>query len=134
MSNSIGTATEPRRYAGQHERKAVAVGEVRRPERSFRAGGRRPGIPQPPCPKVVLAPPSASCRSAPGAATPDEPRFEVGYLPTLEPAPSLLVPGPLLDLWDTGASRGRHGPVARDNQGENAATIKMRMPRRLAAL
>ena len=27
-----------------------------------------------------------------------------------------------------------HQQVARDNQGENAATIRMRMPRRLAAL
>lgn len=46
-------------------------------------------------------------------ATPPEheARFEVGYLPTLEPVPSKLVPHALLDLWDTGASRGRHGPV-----------------------
>ena len=40
-----------------------------------------------------------------------EARFEVGYLPTLEPEPSMLVPHALLDLWDSGASRGRHGPV-----------------------
>ena len=43
---------------------------------------------------------------------PDEPRFEVGYLPTLAPGPSKLIPSPLLDLWDTGPSRGRGGPVA----------------------
>lgn len=46
---------------------------------------------------------------------PDEPRFEVGYLPTLAPEPSKLVPTALLSLWDVaglgGASRGRHGPV-----------------------
>ena len=40
-----------------------------------------------------------------------EARFEVGYLPTMEPPPSRLVPYALLDLWDSGASRGRHGPV-----------------------
>ena len=43
---------------------------------------------------------------------PGEPRFEVGYLPTLAPDPSKLIPSPLLDLWDTGPSRGRGGPVA----------------------
>ena len=43
---------------------------------------------------------------------PDEPRFEVGYLPTLAPTPSKLIPSPLLDLWDTGPSRGRGGPVS----------------------
>ena len=43
---------------------------------------------------------------------PDEPRFEVGYLPTLAPDSSKLIPSPLLDLWDTGPSRGRGGPVA----------------------
>lgn len=42
---------------------------------------------------------------------PDEPRFEVGYPPTLAPLPSKLIPSPLLDLWDTGPSRGRGGPV-----------------------
>ena len=42
---------------------------------------------------------------------PDESRFEVGYLPTLAPTPSKLIPSPLLDLWDTGPSRGRGGPV-----------------------
>ena len=42
----------------------------------------------------------------------EEPRFEVGYLPTLAPNPSKLVPSPLLDLWDTGPDRGRGGPVA----------------------
>lgn len=46
------------------------------------------------------------------AVPPDEPRFEVGYLPTLAPEPSKLIPSPLLDLWDTGPSRGRGGPVA----------------------
>ena len=45
------------------------------------------------------------------AVPPDEPRFEVGYLPTLAPEPSKLIPSPLLDLWDTGPSRGRGGPV-----------------------
>lgn len=39
-----------------------------------------------------------------------EPRFEVGYLPFLE-VESRLVPSALLDLWDTGAGRGKHGPV-----------------------
>ncbi|MDE0445426.1 MAG: hypothetical protein OXH96_02060 [Spirochaetaceae bacterium] len=39
-----------------------------------------------------------------------EPRFEVGYLPFLE-IESRLVPCALLDLWDTGAGRGKHGPV-----------------------
>ena len=39
-----------------------------------------------------------------------EPRFEVGYLPFLEIG-SRLVPSALLDLWDTGAGRGKHGPV-----------------------
>ena len=41
---------------------------------------------------------------------PDQPRFEVGYLPTLEPAPSLL-PRALLDVFSAAASRGRGGPV-----------------------
>ena len=39
-----------------------------------------------------------------------EPRYEVGYLPSLE-IESRLVPSALLDLWDTGAGRGKHGPV-----------------------
>lgn len=40
----------------------------------------------------------------------DQPRFEVGYLPTLEPEPSLL-PLALLNVFSATASRGRHGPV-----------------------
>ena len=43
-------------------------------------------------------------------APPDQPRFEVGYLPTLKPAPSLL-PLALLDVFSSAASRGRGGPV-----------------------
>ena len=39
-----------------------------------------------------------------------EPRFEVGYLPFLE-IESRLVPSALLGLWETGAGRGKHGPV-----------------------
>ena len=50
------------------------------------------------------------------APSPDgPPRFEVGYLPTLEPEPSRLVPSAFLSLWDDiglgEASRGRGGPV-----------------------
>ena len=44
------------------------------------------------------------------AVPPDQPRFEVGYLPTLEPEPSLL-PLALLNVFSTTASPGRHGPV-----------------------
>ena len=40
----------------------------------------------------------------------DAPRFEVGYLPTLEPGPSVL-PLALLDTFTVGAGRGRGGPV-----------------------
>ena len=43
-------------------------------------------------------------------APPDAPRFEVGYLPTLEPGPSVL-PLALLDTFTGGAGRGRGGPV-----------------------
>ena len=42
-----------------------------------------------------------------------EPRFEVGYLPGLEPPPSKLVPCALLTLWNPAPASGRHGPVPR---------------------
>lgn len=42
-----------------------------------------------------------------------EPRFEVGYLPGLEPPPSKLVPCALLTLWNPAPAPGRHGPVPR---------------------
>ena len=41
----------------------------------------------------------------------DKPRFQTAWLPGWEPSESKLVPCPLLDLWDSGASRGRRGPV-----------------------
>ena len=42
--------------------------------------------------------------------------------------------GLLLFGWAVALTAAGRLSVARDNQGENAATIKMRMPRRLAAL
>ena len=41
---------------------------------------------------------------------PNAARFEVGFLPTLEPEPSLL-PLALVDVFSSAASRGRGGPV-----------------------
>ena len=51
-----------------------------------------------------------------------EPRFEVGYLPFLE-IESRLVPSALLDLWDTGAGRGKHGPVPLPLASDNQALV-----------
>ena len=51
----------------------------------------------------------------------------------LRKAQQVLVENPTPVWNESKAYRGYEG-VARDNQGENAATIKMRMPRRLAAL
>ena len=48
-------------------------------------------------------------RSTAPSAT--DPRFEVGYLPGLEPAASKLVPFPLLDLFGAAPARGGRGPV-----------------------
>ena len=45
------------------------------------------------------------------AVVDDQPRFEVGWLPTLAPDPSKLVPSTLLELWNPVPSRGRHGPT-----------------------
>ena len=42
-----------------------------------------------------------------------EPRFEVGYLPGLEPPPSKLVPCALLTLWNPAPASGSHGSVPR---------------------
>jgi len=41
----------------------------------------------------------------------DQPRFEIGWLPTLAPETSKLVPSALLELWNPAPSRGRHGPT-----------------------
>ena len=41
----------------------------------------------------------------------DQPRFEIGWLPTLDPEPSKLIPSALLELWNPAPSRGRHGPT-----------------------
>ena len=45
------------------------------------------------------------------AAPPDQPRFEVAYLPTLDPDADSLLPLAMLDLFTSAASRGYGGPV-----------------------
>ena len=42
---------------------------------------------------------------------PNKPRYEMpAWLPGWEPPPSKLISSPIVDLWDSGPSRGRHGP------------------------
>ena len=42
---------------------------------------------------------------------PNKPRYEVpAWLPGWEPPPSKLISSPIVDLWDSGPSCGRHGP------------------------